>query len=567
VSAPVTTTGAGEWHAAPPAEPCTADERQLIRGLDWRFLLPAAPAGMHEHLVLLGGTGGLASQALALGVASRVSTGACDHSADCVVRLHDSDEGLTAAARRLRPGGLLYAEVDRRRPLDRATTPRRARRLLHGLGLTPLAVYWVRRSFKDRQLWLPLDAPGALSWYFGHLHHSYSRSWRERIVRAAARAAGTCAPALLEPWVRCYALVARAGADGARAGAVLEAPGMPREWRTSGAIVIAPRFRRVILFPFPQRARRPDAVVKVSRRPEDNERTAQEQRTLAGLSARLDDRLRRSVPSALGTHQWGALLVGVESCVPGRVLAHPRHPWTRMAVRTHLRHLRAVTEWLAEFHRQTRVRWANWDDDAQAELERTLGAYQGVFAVTPAEQRLFAHAAARGRAARGTPVPIVWRHGDLNPKNAYATWDGTAVVDWEEGREGLPLLDLLFFIEEWLTSFPAPQPAGKESSRYAQVFGSPDRDPVSRAVHSALRHYLNRTELAPALYPVLHLLLWTDAALRRFGGDGAAGQDDDIGRALVERYRGCVRALATGHSVVAAAEGGHGELTTWGTPT
>ena len=43
------------------------------RGADWRFVLPAAPGGVFEHLVIPGGSPQLVSDVAALGVARRVS--------------------------------------------------------------------------------------------------------------------------------------------------------------------------------------------------------------------------------------------------------------------------------------------------------------------------------------------------------------------------------------------------------------------------------------------------------------------------------------------------------------
>lgn len=524
-----------EWQAA-------------IRRTDWRFLLPPPPAGTFEHLVLLGGSRGDAEAVIDLGVARHVSTSVpAERCADVVVRLHDGEVDLASAAGCLCPGGMLYAEVDRHRPHAGASTPGRVRRELRDAGLEPLGVFWVRKSFRDRSLYLPAEVSAAITWYFANAHHSYSRSWRDRAVRTLHRLAAAAGPAAVERLMRCYAVTAVRGDAGPRSPSVLAVPGLPAGLRgtTLRPIVIAPRLRRVALLPFAPGASRPCAVLKVSRSAEANARTANEQRTLAEVRCRLREHMRESVPAPLGDFRWGGLLVGAESCIQGRVLAHPRHPWMWLARRTHVSHLRAVTAWLCEFHRQTRVQWRRWGVEDVSDLEAMLGAYRQAFGLTPDEGRLFAETCDRARSLEGMSLPVVWRHGDLNPKNICRTARGIAIVDWEEGSAGLPLLDLLWFMEEWLNQFPgAPPDLEGKASRFYEVFLQQNSgDPVTKEIRGAIRRYTSAVGLALPFYPVLQVMLWTGAAVR--GIQRAQDLDqDDITRSMLARHLAAVRAVA-----------------------
>src|SRR5690348_5818925 len=86
-----------------------------LRRADWRFLLPAPPDGMFQHLVLLGGLAELAEQIAVAGIARQVS---CHPppagTADAVAVLQGAGLSPAHAASYLAPGGALYYEIDRR---------------------------------------------------------------------------------------------------------------------------------------------------------------------------------------------------------------------------------------------------------------------------------------------------------------------------------------------------------------------------------------------------------------------------------------------------------------------
>jgi thiamine kinase-like enzyme len=544
--------------AAPEVRPPSLDPRRAkaaerrereLRCADWRFLLPPAPAGGFEHLVLLDGRSALVELVQRSGIARRVSTSPlAGPEADVVVRLHDASQDLAAAAGCLAPGGVLYFEIHRVRPGWEAMTPSRVREELERLGLTPLDIYWVRDSFSNRRVYLPTDCPAAIAWYFSRARYCGNRVQRLGALSLpiVARLGGQ---RLLARRIYTIAVVAARGTPRVPGPCVLAIPELKSELRDPRlrSIVFTPRLQRVVVLPFAPGGTVPLAVIKVARFSRLNVRTDHEQAVLADIRRPLDDRLRRTVPEPLGVHRAGELAVGVESYVRGRLLGRSRELWVKWRARRHFRDLRAVARWLADFHRQTTLRSQRWDEAAAAGLDATMAEYGQTFGLTGEEGALFAETRALSRSLLGVPIPRVWRHCDLTPRNTSRTTAGIAVIDWEHGREGYPLLDLLHFVEEWLyNNAPDAPHLVDKVRRFHQVFVLADvRDPWSRVVLTSIRAYMARLDLDVRLFPLLHVLLRVERAVTRF----TASDDPDTDRIaleMVERYVAYVRALAAG---------------------
>jgi hypothetical protein len=163
--------------AAPPA----------ARAVDWRFLLPSPSTGAFEHLLLLGAPAADVRVALELGVARRVSTRVpAVRDVDAVILLADAAEPVETALQCLAPDGVLYWEVDRRRARHVTLTPARAMRRLARAGMSESEAYWVKPGFPERDMYLPLNASGALRWYLETLYRTPSA--RRRMLGIALRA-------------------------------------------------------------------------------------------------------------------------------------------------------------------------------------------------------------------------------------------------------------------------------------------------------------------------------------------------------------------------------------------
>jgi aminoglycoside phosphotransferase (APT) family kinase protein len=522
--------------------------------MNWQFLLPRPAGGRFQRLVLLGpdGTAELAHDA---GLAQEVDTAPDTAVADLVVRLHDAHEDLATAAGAVAPGGLLYFEIYRRRPEWRRATPERIRRQLARLGLTTVQIYWVRDSFWDPRAYLPTEYPRAISWYFSHAR--YCTRWTQRLGALHHRAMERVgAHTLVVRRMQCLAVLAARGPAAMPRPWALAVPGLHPivhgdELRS---VVLMPRLQRVVLLPFGPAARTPVAVVKVSRFALRNTRTDNEQAVLADIHRRLPERLRGTVPQPLGVHHLGDAAVGVESYLDGRLLGRSSEPWAGWSARAHFRDLRAVADWLAAFHGGAHLGEGKWDQSATEHLHSLLCEYERQFGPSAEEQRLFSDIRELATALIGLPLARVWRHGDLTPRNTSRTGHGIGVIDWEHGTVGLPLMDLLHFVEEWLYNNAPHAPELRDKlRRFHQVFVVRDeRDRWTREVQEVVRSYMRRVHLDERFFPLLHVMLRVERALNRLAAAGDP-DTDGIGLEMVDRYVGYVRALADGASADGAS--------------
>ena len=157
-----------------------------VRNADWRFLLPAPNGEAFGHLLLLGGTPQLQATLLELGVARRVSRSVrAGDTADALVILAGAGGPIDLAIEQLEAHGVLYWEVDRRTAGDLTLTPARAMRRLAEHGLTPDLAYWVKPGFPDRHMYVPVDSPGAVTWYLDTLYRA--KGLPRRLFGAALR--------------------------------------------------------------------------------------------------------------------------------------------------------------------------------------------------------------------------------------------------------------------------------------------------------------------------------------------------------------------------------------------
>ena len=143
-------------------------DRQNLRRVDWRVLLPVPPNGF-ENMVLLGGPEGLGDMVVEIGLARRVSrTVPAKPSADAVAILQGASVGCEEAAACLLPGGTLYWEADYSHA-RMAWIKRSVSRRLRRANLSLAGLYWVRPDFERAEVFIPIEIRTAMEWYF--------RSW------------------------------------------------------------------------------------------------------------------------------------------------------------------------------------------------------------------------------------------------------------------------------------------------------------------------------------------------------------------------------------------------------
>jgi aminoglycoside phosphotransferase (APT) family kinase protein len=507
-----------------------------LRRADWRFLLPSPPGGVFEHLVLLGGSAGLAAQIGDIGLARRVSGELPrERAADAVVVLSDAGADIPELAASLKPGGVLYREIDRLSPRMLATTPARLRRSMLRAGLSPAGAYWAMPDFATRQRYVPLDRAGAVAWYMRIAFAATSPRLQgvERLLRVLARLGSPAIGSL----IRCYAGVAVAGPAAGTAPSVLGHPALPSELRqpdlrplliTGGADDV----HRIIMLPFTKHGRQPAAAIKMARLPEFNRDTVSEQAILSQVRSNLDPLLAQSLPRPLALFRHGKLVVGVESYLPGRSLSSLVGSGD-VPLRRKIAFLHRVTAWLIQFHQRAQIRRLQW---GCAEIERwvtqPLAAYSYLLGTTSAEARLGAAVRARAKELTGASLPLVWQHHNFGEWNILRAGDTINVIDWEHARAGLSLYDLLHFVTQW--SFSARRLNGEAAQLrgFRELYC--DAAPIDESIlaaRTAIAMYMENLGIDRGFLPLLLVYASLEKAVAYAEAQPAAGHAARDGRA------------------------------------
>ncbi len=495
-----------------------------LRQIDWRFLLPSPPQGIFQHLVLLGGSAGLAKRIIDVGFAQRVSQDVpAAQSADALIFLHQARITLTEAAQGLQPGGAFYYEVDRRWS-ESFTTLDHVKRSLRDVGLSPTGIYWAWPDFATHRVYFPLDGVEMLLWYLTSLASTAKPA--RRLFELTPRLLSWFGSRVLPPLARCCAVTAVAGLPSKAPPALLQHPSLPQEVRQPGLLplMLTPGeddLSRVVLYVRAADRNRPSVVLKFGRSSDQNAVIENEQAILAAIRAPLDKVMRQTIPEPLGVLRWGQLVIGAESCAPGRSLSTSLYIWG-MPLRQKLDDLQLVASWLAEFHRQVQIKRLRWDAPELAEwIERPLIAYQQAFGITSSEQRLFCEVRQRAAALVGLSLPLIWVHWDFSERNLFRTDREITIFDWEGARPGLPLFDLLFFVTYW--SYRARRLRGDAARLHGfrKLFCEPGlADLVSIAAHQVIAQYMSKLDLDRRFLPLLLVLLWVERALGRYQHQG-----------------------------------------------
>ena len=531
----------------------TSTPRPTAHLADWRFLLPALPAGGFEHLLLAGGSTELADVVLDLGVARRVSTTpAHGDEFDAIVILADATADGPRLLRHLVADGVVYWEVDRRVRGVHRMSPQKAFERLQKAGITPQAAYWVKPWFPDRQMYLPIRARGAFDWYLDTLCRAHTRS--RRVLKAAVKA--FTSQRSIESYAPCYAVIGTRG--------VLDQTGLLGHARGVGACSHRPvhsvllahgraPWNRIAMLLFDHRSALPSAVIKSSRTARFNGAVEWEHQVLRELRSTLSPALRRSIPQS-SAFRWNGLAVAVESCVPGASLdsrAGANQPDA-------LDDFHLAANWLAAFHLETTVAHV----DAREWINRHLlkgvcAEYDRTFGATPAEKRLFAAMTAAADSCAGIQLPLVWQHGDFGPWNIYRTDRELRVIDWEAARQGPAAADLFYLAAHWAEGVTAQlDPAAQIRLLLDVITGVAARDAVGRAIEEEVSAYTKRLDVPHALLPWLLVATFAQQAIDRAHRLRTAdpGQPTD---GETRRYRAYLAECAAHADVLFATEARH----------
>ena len=513
----------------------------IARDFDWRFLLPTPGGGSYRHLVLLGGSQDLADYALDRGVAREVSQRfPAQPIADAIVLFNRAQVDLYMAVQSLRPGGVLYAEFKHGLKFGDIQFLPGIRRTLARAGATQMGVYWCTPDFERHDAYVPLGSPEAIRWY---LSNFYVGALRRQILGSVLRVLAGFGEAACSSSVRRFAVTAIAGPLGDARPSLLGDLSLPGDLRhpRSQLLVVAPGNRRVVLLPFAERGEYPLCALKLTRDSSRNARAESEQLVLASVYARLDDSMRRTIPRPYGCLRWGHLTASIEGAVPGRLLLTSRRDRTQRSVEI----LRRVAAWVVEFQRQTEVRRIRWGESASnAALAATLVEYSALFGETAEQHALFDEIVRRSSQLVDAPIPVVWMHGDLHPGNIHLSLNQVGVLDWVDGGEGPPFLDLFRFVLEWRAHIRGFKSAVARVRNFEEIFLQQGcQDSLVLAAREEIARYSAALEVDSGLIPVLLPLLWIQRAVRH-------RHKADQGRSATHRS---IAALATQYVCAMAA--------------
>jgi hypothetical protein len=399
---------------------------RLLRRIDWRFLLtdPRPPT------TLVSATPSLASAIAGVGGPGLVAVG----EVRLAVMSDPTRDELEQAFDRLEAGGSCYCEWTR---MGRGG-PSSVGRRLRAAGFTGVTTYWPWPS-PDRmspEVWLPLDAPGAIDWFLASRGESGPRLQRARaaVARTAWRAAhrvGALRPV-------CTVAV-RPGGDTApwltRFVADCPTPGLsaPSSWmlKTGGRRAI----NKVVALGFREGEREPAIVVKVARLRDAEDALGSEMTNLRALHSACPGGVD-GAPRLLKGSKAGDSVAVAESFEGGIPLMADLRP------ETHRSFALAVTDWLVDLARATRTPVPDWRTRL---VEEPLVAFAQRYGAVIENGAL---KETRDRLSLLRGVAGAFEQRDCAPWNILRRADGGIVVlDWESAEpRGLPVLDLVYYL-------------------------------------------------------------------------------------------------------------------------
>lgn len=505
--------------------------RQLLKRLDWRFLLPAPAHGSFRRLMLVTGkleeATGLLALAQSTGLAQQTTPLAAGEQADCVAVLAGSTVSPAQAASHVSAGGVLYYEVDRRS--SPALTPGRVGSELAKTGLLVVGCYWAKPKFQGCELWLPLQQKGALRYYLNQLFMPVSpvRVFAHILLRILVTVLGERFASL----VLCYAVVAVSAeeTDSAAGTVALFQALYPRQIAREARpllVTMGPDTQsRVVGLAFTPGHAGPRFVAKTARRPDFGEKSRRELHVLKELHRKLGPELRHSLPRPLAYSQGANAPVLIESAAQGRSYAASCGLWGRPLNRK-VEDLGDAVSWLIDFQRATRIESMSWDaNTALHYLEEPVAAYTECFGATPAEAALWTELRRRSARCYGRSLPLVWQHHDFHAWNIFKGPMGVQVIDWEGAKQGLPLTDLSYFGLWWYLTVSRSEVESDKVTGFTKLFlESADRDRLVRMVRTQWRRYMEAMGIDPEFAPMLHALTWVSHALDEAARQRANGE-------------------------------------------
>jgi len=489
------------------------------RRLDWRFLLPVPPSHTFDKAVLIGADSDVVEAFVSSGVARVVSTAPGDRDADLVAVLCPAAARPDDVVNATREGGLIYVEVDRRRSGTRRTTPRRLAAALDAAGATVVAQYALRPAPDRCELYVPLDASGALEWFLSS-EYIASSPLKRAATATLRRVSGvnTARAGGLAPF---HATIAVAS---------MHRPSASDAPPPSMAMIVHGGQRAVQIAFSARSPGTPVFVTKIPTVASAAQRTLHEHTMMSRIRQALGPPDNEALPNPRQLLESSAGPIIVEDGAPGRSLAHMCGRWGGSG-RAKADDLRLATSWLIRLHGEHAIRESRWDEERRAAwVDRPLAAFASRFGTTDEEVELFDAVRIASAGLIGRPLPEVWEHGDYTIWNIFRDGDRIRVIDWEHAREGVPLPDVIRLATHWHEVVRGLATPSSRWQGFADLFTRATDNRAAKAALDAVRRYEEALDIDPAFRSVFLVLSRVELAVRRFEHQVEVGiiDDDDM---------------------------------------
>ncbi len=525
---------------------------ELLRRVDWRFLLPDASP---EDTLCLGG--GELTRAARL-ISRKVSTTEAPENGSCDLAIGTSPDTATLRSlwRALRPGGTCYTEW---RGIETGGV-RGVQQRLKRMSFEPVTCFspWPRLNQGLPLAWVPLEAREPLRYLLGSADPE--ATWSERLASRLRRLRwivqtrlGVGAPICIIARKPFEMAGRRCGGGPSAKRDFLEEIRLgweewnlgPRPAALSWLLLTGGRrsVNKVVCLVFAGSGP-PRVVVKMPRTPESAAGLAHEAEMLRGLQS--TGREIQGVPKLLLTVAQGSQFTTVTTALNGVPLP------TRLCRKSYREVALLGTEWLVALAGHgPMLPVATWRDRL---VGSTVENFEAMFG-TVVDPKLMRES----NAALDTlgSLPNLWEQRDFAPWNLLITpQQQLQVLDWESAEpQGLPLMDLVYY-----TSYLAFYLAGtRVSGRYRECYRE-TLEPgtfVGAVTRECQELYATRLGIPLAKMVPLRLLCWmlhSRSEYRRLVADaGAVPEPGNCARA-------CFWVCGRKSSVLHCNQVRHGEL-------
>jgi hypothetical protein len=407
----------------------------------------------------------------------------------------------------LRSDGALYAEMRR---VSVALMNRRLGKWLEDYEVEGADRFWLTPLKSDFRTAVPLHDRHISAYFFKNV--LYGQSFKKRLLSSIGHVFSKCG--MIGHVSPHRAVVVKPSADGHRNTSVpdyiVDIAGQAGVDLTRYRFGLSARGKhnanKLIFFLFPEGAKRPDMVVKMTRSKAFNLRLENEHRILQELDTGAYVK-HASFPKPLffGYHNNLALL-GLKA-VEGnpfriRTTAAPGCPIARDAA-----------DWICRLGGSSAGRYQASSLEICRVLDELLQRFSRNYALRPSENHFLSE---QIHAIRGSHFvfPLVFQHGDPGTWNIMVSRQENIVfIDWEAGElKGMPLWDLFYFMRSfaiWIERNRGHRDSLKNMARHFLVPSE-----LGKILIQLTEKYCSTIHLDKALVKPLFFLCWMHRALK-----------------------------------------------------